>query len=130
MTTGATYKPTGHSTVSPYLIVEGAAGTIEFLKRVLGAEELFRVDRPDGRIMHAEVRIEDSVLMIADGVEGWPPMPAYIHIYVPDVDATYRLAIEAGAESVQEPLKKDDPDRRGGFRDAGGTTWWVATRWE
>jgi uncharacterized glyoxalase superfamily protein PhnB len=124
------YKPAGHSTVSPYLIVEGAGGTIEFLQRVFGAEELFRVNRPDGRVMHAEVRIGDSVLMIADGVEGWSPVPAYVHVYVPDVDATYRLAIEAGAASVQEPMKKDDPDRRGGFRDAGGTTWWVATRWE
>lgn len=78
--------------------------------------------------MHAEVRIDDTVVMLADATADWPPVPSYVHVYVPDVDATYRRALEAGATSVQEPVQKDDEDRRGGVRDAGGTTWWIATR--
>ena len=80
--------------------------------------------------MHAEVRIGDSVVMIADGNEGWPPIGAHVYLYVPDVDDTYRRALAAGAESVQEPVRKDDEDRRGGVKDPGGTTWWIATREE
>ena len=53
---------------------------------------------------------------------------AHVHVYVPDVDATYRRALEAGAESIQEPVRKQDEDRRGGVKDAGGTTWWIASR--
>lgn len=124
------YKPEGYSTVSPYLVVAGAAETIEFAKRVLGAVELARYPGPDGRVMHAEVRIGDTVVMIADGFEGWPPVEGHVHVYVEDVDATYRRGLEAGATSVQEPVKKDDPDKRGGIKDAGGTTWWIATRVE
>lgn len=124
------HKPEGYSTVSPYLIVDGASRTIEFLVRVFDATELRRFPDESGRLMHAEVRIDDTVLMVADGVEGWPPVPSHVHIYVADVDATYRRALEAGAESVQEPVRKDDPDKRGGVKDAGGTTWWIATKVE
>ena len=122
------WKPDNYSQVSPYLVVDGAAGTIDFLVDVFGAERLRQFPAPDGRVLHAEVRIGDSVIMIADGNEGWPPVPAHVHMYVPDVDAAYSRALEAGAESVQPPVRKDDEDRRGGVRDAGGTTWWIATR--
>lgn len=122
------HKPEGYTSVAPYLIVDGAARTIDFLVRVFGAEELRRFASPDGGVMHAEVRIDDTVVMVADGGGDWPPIPANVHVYVPDVDDVYRRALEAGAASVQEPVKKDDEDRRGGVRDAGGTTWWIATR--
>lgn len=122
------YKPGGYTTVSPYLIVNGAADTIEFLKQVFGAEELRIFPTEDGKIMHGEVRIDDTVVMVADSAEGWPPIPAHVHVYVANVDDTYRRALAAGAESVQEPVKKDDEDKRGGIKDAGGTTWWIATR--
>ena len=124
----APYKPPGHSNVSPYLIVDGADRSIEFLTRALGAQELMRVAGPDGRVRHAEVRIGDSVVMISDGAEGWPPVPTHVHVYVEDVDETYRRALAAGAESVQEPAQRGDEDKRGGVKDAGGTTWWIATR--
>ena len=80
--------------------------------------------------MHSEVRIDDTVVMIADAGDGWPPVPSHVHIYVRDVDATYKRALEAGATSVQEPVKKEDEDKRGGVKDAGGTTWWIATKVE
>lgn len=124
------YKPAGHSTVSPYLMVDGADGAIAFLARVFGATERFRETAPGGRVRHAEVRLDDTDLMLCDRPDGMDPQPAHIHVYVPDVDATYRRALEAGATSVQEPTKKDDPDRRGGVRDPGGTFWWIGTRVE
>jgi uncharacterized glyoxalase superfamily protein PhnB len=124
------HKPDGYSTVSPYLIVSGAEATIRFLTAVFGARELRRYPAPDGKLMHAEVQIDDSVIMIADGVEAWPPIPSHVHVYVEDVDATYRRALTHGATSVQEPVKKDDSDKRGGVKDAGGTTWWISTKVE
>ena len=124
------HKPDGYTTVSPYLIVDGAARTIDFLTSVLGAKEIRRFTDDKGGVRHAEVRIDDTVIMVADGVEGWPPMPSHVHVYVPDVDATYQRALAAGAESVQAPVKKDDADKRGEVKDAGGTTWWIATKVE
>jgi len=125
------YKPANYTTVSPYLIVNGADATIEFLKRVFDAIELRRFPGGSGKLMHAEVRIDDTVIMLADPVPpDWPPIASYVHIYVKDVDATYRKALDAGAASVQEPIKKQDEDKRGGVKDAGGTTWWIATKVE
>ena len=121
------YKPAGHPSVAPYLIVDGAARTIDFLVRALDAVELMRIPDSKGGVMHAEVRIDDTVVMLTDGAPGWPPQPAHVHVYVADVDATYRRALDAGATSVQAPVRKDDPDKRGGVKDAGGTTWWIAT---
>jgi uncharacterized glyoxalase superfamily protein PhnB len=126
----SSHKPEGYTTVAPYLIVDGAQKTVEFLARVFAAKELRRFAGPDGKLMHAEVRIDDTVVMLADGAPGWPPIPSHVHIYVPDVDATYKRALEAGATSVQAPVKKDDPDKRGGVKDSGGTTWWIATKVE
>lgn len=123
-----TWMPDGYSRVSPYLIVDGADSTLAFLEEVFGAERLRRFEDGDGRIVHAEARIGDTVLMIADGTEGWPPLQSHVHVYVDDVDEAHRRALAAGAESVQEPVQKDDPDRRGGVKDPGGTTWWIATK--
>ncbi len=124
------YKPENYNSVSPYLIVAGAHDTIAFLVNAFGAVELRRFPDATGRLLHAEVRLDDTVIMLADGAEGWPPVPAYVHVYVHDVDTTYRRALAAGAEPVQEPVKTDDADKRGGVKDAGGTTWWIATRVE
>ena len=122
------YKPDGHTSVAPYLVVDGATRTIDFLKRVFGAAEVVSIPSPGGGVLHAEVRIDDTVVMLSDGhPPQFPPMPAHVHVYVRDVDAVYRRALDAGAVSVQEPVRKDDPDKRGGVRDAGGTTWWIAT---
>lgn len=125
---GMAHKPQDYSSVSPYLIVDGAGRTIEFLSRVFGAVELRRFPNPEGAVLHAEVQLDDTVIMLADGNAAWPPNPSHVHVYVPDVDAVYRRALDAGAISVQEPVRKDDEDKRGGVKDAGGTTWWIATR--
>ena len=112
-------------------VVNGAAATIDFLKQAFGAVELRRFPDESGKLKHAEVRIDDTVVMLADPVQpDWPPVPSYVHIYVRDVDTTYRKALAAGAVSAQEPLKKQDEDKRGGVKDTGGTTWWIATKLE
>ena len=125
------HKPASYSTVSPYLVVNGADATIQFLKRVFDAVEVRRFPNEAGKLMHAEVRIDDTVVMLADPAPpDWPAVASFVHIYVKDVDTTYRKALDAGAVSVQEPVKKQDEDKRGGVKDAGGTTWWIATKVE
>ena len=122
------FKPSGYNSVLPYLIVDGADRTIAFLDRAFGATLIRRIPAADGGVMHAEVRIDDSVLMLTDGGPGHPPMAANVYVYVRDVDAAYDAALAAGGVSVQAPAQKDDDDKRGGVRDPGGVTWWMATR--
>lgn len=124
------FKPDGYSSASPYLIVSSAAATINFLQQVFGAALLRSFPDEHGRIRHSEVRIDDTVIMIADSAPSWPPVPSHVHVYVSNVDVTYKQALAAGAESVQEPVKKQDEDKRGGVKDSGGTTWWIATKVE
>jgi len=124
------FKPEGYNSVSAYLVVADAAATIRFLEKVLDAQLLRSFPDDRGRLMHAEVRIDDTVVMLADSAPDWPPVDAHVHVYVKDVDATYKRALAEGAVSVQVPEKKQDEDKRGGLRDSGGTTWWIATRVE
>ena len=122
--------PDGYHSVTPYLIAQGADKLLDFLKRAFAAEETVRMPKPDGSIAHAEVRIGDSVVMLADAGEQWSPMPAGIHLYVEDCDATYLRALEAGATSVQEPADQFYGDRSGGVRDPVGNHWWISTHVE
>ena len=124
------FKPSGYNSVSPYLVVSDADATIDFLRKAFDAVEIRRFAGPDGTVAHAEVRVDDSVLMLADGSPGWPAIPAHVHVYVADVDESYRRAIAAGGVSVREPVRKEDADRRSGVKDAGGSTWWIATKVE
>lgn len=123
-----TYKPQGYTSVSAYMMADGAQRVIDFLFRTFDARQLRRDNNSDGTIMHAEIKIDDSVLMIADGSEGYPAFPIWLHVYVSDVDATYQRALDAGGISVQEPVQKGDPDRRAGVKDPAGNTWWIATQ--
>lgn len=122
------FKPKGYTSVAPYLTVKGAQATMEFLERVFGATPLRMIPGERGKIAHGEVRIDDTVVMLTDEVEGWPATPGHVHIYVRDVDALFERAMEAGATSVKRPTLGGDGDKRGGFTDAGGTTWWVSTQ--
>lgn len=125
------HKPRDYTSVSPYLIVDGAGDTLAFLKQVFGAVELRKYQDESGKLRHVEVRIDDTVVMLADPLlPDWPPVAAHVHVYVPDVDAVYRKALDAGAIPVQAPVKKDDADKRGGVKDSGGTTWWISTQME
>ena len=123
------WKPEGYSSGAPYLMVAGAADVIKFLRSAFDATGLRRFDGPDGTVMHAEVRLDDTVVMLAEASAGWAAFPAWLHVYVQDVDATYRRAVGAGGIPVQEPMQKArDPDRRGGVKDPSGNTWWISTQ--
>ncbi len=123
------FKPKGYTTVSPYLVVKGAKEVIDFLKKVFGARELQRFDMPGGSIMHAEVQIGDTVVMIGDAGENSPPIPCDLHVYVENVDDTYHRALEAGGISVQAPERKgQERNRRSAVRDSAGNTWWISTQ--
>lgn len=123
------YKPEGYSSVAPYLITENAERVLEFLREGLGATPLRRFEDDDGGIVHAEVRIDDSVVMLGQAGENWPAQRSHVHVYVSDVDAAYERAVEHGGEAIQAPAQREgDPDRRGGVRDPGGNTWWLGTQ--
>ena len=122
------WKPAGYTSVAPYVLAAGAQQVIDFAARVFGAEVLRRYDRPDGTIMHAELRIDDTVVMLAEATADWPTVPTMLHVYVEDVDESFRRALAAGATAIQEPTQGDDPDRRCGVRDPAGNSWWLATQ--
>jgi PhnB protein len=117
----------GFRTVTPYISVPEGDRLIEFLKRTFGAEELGRSPRPDG--FHAEVRIGDSMLMIGSGgsVRGRERTGAF-HVFVPDCDAAYGRAIEAGGESMGAPVDHPYGERAGYVKDFAGNHWYIATR--
>lgn len=122
----ATPTPDGRPAVSPYLVVEDPAPLIQFLEQSFRAEEMLRDLRPEDTIRHAEVRIDDSVVMIGVAPD-IAPKSSILHLYVDDVDAVYERALHAGATSVSEPEDQPYGDRRAGLKDPAGNTWWIAT---
>jgi PhnB protein len=130
--------PEGHHTVTPYLIVGDAAGALAFYKKAFGTEELMRIAAPNGKIGHAEIRIGDSVIMLADehpdmnarGPHAFGGSPVSIHLYVEDVDAVAGQAIAAGATVIRPVQDQFYGDRSGSFTDPFGHSWHVATHKE
>lgn len=122
-----TYKPQSYNDLSPYLIVDDARGLITFLKDALDGKEL-RVFEYEGRVVHAEIMVGDSVLMLSDANEQYPAIKSVLHLYVPNVDASFQKALGAGAGEVQAPKKGNDPDKRGTFSDPFGNLWSLGTQ--
>jgi len=130
--------PEGYHTVTPYLIFDGAGGAIEFYKRALGASEVLRLDDPSGRIHHAEIKIGDSCIMLADEhpeLQALSPKtiggsPVSLHVYVEDVDAAVDRAVKAGAKLVRPVADQFYGDRTGGVEDPFGYRWFIATHKE
>ncbi|WP_211099944.1 VOC family protein [Acuticoccus kandeliae] len=124
-----TWKPQNYPSMSPYISCRDGDALIGFVEKAFGGVLQRRFDRPDGSLMHAEVRIDDSVVMIGGGVETDPTAGPHIHLYVPDARPVFDRAVAAGASVVQAlERKRDDDDLRGGVRDPSGTTWWIATQ--
>lgn len=130
--------PEGYHSVTPYLIVRGGADAIEFYKKAFGAVELFRFPSPDGKIGHAEIKIGDSPIMLADefpdmgykGPQSIGGSPVSLMIYIDDVDTVFNQAVEAGA-TVKEALQdKFYGDRIGTVTDPFGHRWHLATHKE
>ena len=122
--------PDGYHSVTPFLIVPGAAKLLDFLKQAFEAQELHRMPRPDGTIMHAEVRIGDSLVMMGEPMGDSQPMFGSLYLYVHDVDAVYKRALQAGATSTSEPADQFYGDRSAGIKDPVGNQWWIATHKE
>ena len=130
--------PEGYHTATPYLIIEGAADAIEFYKTAFGATELFRFPAPDGKIGHAEIKIGDSPIMLADaypdmgynGPKSLGGSPVSLMIYVEDVDTVYNRAVDAGATVKEAVSDKFYGDRIGTLVDPFGHVWHVSTHKE
>ena len=130
--------PEGYHTATPYLIVKDAAKAIEFYKQAFGATELMRMSGPGGKIMHAEIRIGDSIIMMGDenpqmgsrSPQSTGGSPVGLYLYVEDCDKVFNQAVSTGATSVN-PLKDQFyGDRSGSIRDPFGHSWWIATHKE
>jgi uncharacterized glyoxalase superfamily protein PhnB len=124
--------PDGYHAVTPYLTVPGLAKTIEFLKQAFGAEVKEIMERPGGGVAHAEVKIGDSPIMMGEPDPNGPyaPRPCNLYLYVPDVDAVYARAIQAGGKSLREPKDEFYGDRGAGVEDPSGNYWWIGTHIE
>jgi uncharacterized glyoxalase superfamily protein PhnB len=123
--------PEGYHSVTPYLTVRGAPNVIEFLKRAFGAQPLHEpTKRLDGTIMHAELKIGNSIVMIAEESDMAKATSSTLYLYVPNVDIVYQQAIRAGGKSVMEPADMFYGDRSGGVKDPSGNSWFIATHKE
>jgi PhnB protein len=121
------YIREGFHTITPYLIVQGAAEFSDFLKAAFDASERLRVPLPDGSLMHAEADLGGYIIEFADANERFGPRPAELHLYVRDADAAYARALAAGATPLYAPINQDYGDREGGVKDKFGNQWYIAT---
>jgi uncharacterized glyoxalase superfamily protein PhnB len=104
---------------------------VDLLKQVFEAKELRKYERPDGSIMHVEVQIDDSVIMMGDSSNEFPATKQLLHVYIDNVDEIFQTAISAGCKPIEAPKEREgDPDRRGSFEDFAGNIWSVATQKE
>ena len=130
--------PDGYHTVTPYLMIKGAARALEYYKKAFGATELMRMEGPDGRVGHAEIKIGDSIIMLADecpeAVSSSPETlggsPICIMLYVPDVDARFEKAVAAGGTVIRPVKDQFYGDRSGMLKDPFGHIWNIATHTE
>lgn len=130
--------PEGYHTATPYLIIKGAAAALEFYKNAFGATELLRMPNRDGRVGHAEIKIGDSIIMLADEApevgarspESCGGSPVTIMLYVEDVDAVFNQAVAAGAKVERPVANQFYGDRTGGIIDPFGHKWYLATHVE
>ena len=121
------YKSPDYHYVTPYLSIKGAPDFIDFVVSTFGGTEGMRMLDDDGNIVHGEVRIADSTIMLTEDCDMLPAYASALYVYVPDVDASYAAALAAGATSQEEPTDKPYGDRTAGITDRWGTRWYLAT---
>jgi PhnB protein len=122
--------PEGYHSVTPYLVVREVPKLLDFLRQAFNAQEIMRMPTPDGTIMHAEVKIGDSAIMMGEAWGEHKPMPASLYLYVDDTDATYKRALQAGATSQTDPADQFWGDRIASVIDPVGNHWSIATHVE
>ena len=124
------YIPEGYHTITPYVVIQGLAKLITFLKEGFDAIEIRKIDLPDGSVTHAELKIGDSMVMFSESKEGSPPRAASFYLYVKDTDMVYKKALDAGGISLMEPVDQYYGDRNAGIKDPSGNIWYIATHFE
>ena len=125
------FQPQKMNTVNPYLMVESVQELIDFTEKVYDAKLDYKLDRPNGKIMHAEISIGDSVIMAGEPMGDFKIFPCSLYIYVEDCDKIFEKAIEYGCQSIMEPTTmKHAGERYGGVKDSNGNVWWIATHIE
>jgi PhnB protein len=121
------YIPQGSTAVTPYLVIDGCARALEFLARVFGAKERFRMTDPDGLVAHAEVTIDGALVELANSTPEWPPTRTLLHVYVPNSDEVFTRAVSAGC-TVKKPMTDEFyGERSGTVLDPFGNMWSIAT---
>jgi len=124
------YIPEGFQAVTPYFVVPDGPAFMNFLARAFGAEQISVHKTPDGAIMHAEMRLGGAIIELGQANSQWAAMRLNTHVYVPDTDATYQRALDAGAKSLRPPKDEFYGDRTAGIEDPAGNFWWIATHIE
>lgn len=120
--------PAGKGALTPYVVVKGAAGFLDFVREVFGGEEEVRLPNEDGTIGHAEIWVGDALILTFDARPEWPETPAFLSVYVEDADVVYAKALTAGARGVTEPFtSKVTGDRMSRVADPCGNIWWIQT---
>ena len=122
--------PEGYHTITPYLVVEGADKLLEFIEKTFDGKVTTKMQDDKGRIAHAELKIGDSMLMLAEASEEWGATKTLLYLYVGDTDATYQKALDAGAASVKAPADQFYGDRSATVQDTFGNLWSIATHFE
>lgn len=120
-------EPTLSPKLAPYLVAHDARKLVRFIETAVGGKLTFEVPDSEGKLTHAELRIADGLVMVADAPTGRAPFPAMIHLYVEDSDKAYQRALAAGAKSVREPGDSGDGQRRGGVKDDWANEWWFSS---
>lgn len=122
--------PEGFHTVVPYLTVDDAGALIKFIEQAFDAKVTYCMKDDDGKIRHAEAKIGDSMIMIGQARDEWKSRPAMLCLYVPDCDAVYQKAVDAGGKVVRAMETHPYGDRSGGVQDSQGNQWWISTHVE
>jgi uncharacterized glyoxalase superfamily protein PhnB len=121
--------PEGFHTITPFFMVRDVKAVITFAKKAFDAKQEYLLEHSNGKVMHAQIRIGDSNIMLGDAMRN-DALPSMVYLYTDDVDGLYRRAIEARGKSLQEPTDMFYGDRSGGVKDPQGISWWTATHVE
>jgi uncharacterized glyoxalase superfamily protein PhnB len=120
----------GFHTITPYIFAQNASRLVDFISAAFAGEVVNRKERPDGAVMHAEIRVGDSMLMLGEASPQFGSMPTSIYLYVTDCDTVYQTALNSGGTSVFPMMNLPSGERYGGVKDPCGNIWWVATHVE
>ena len=123
-------RPEGFHTVTPYLVVDNAAGLIDFIQKAFDGKLKFIMKHEDKKVMHATITIGDSTIMLADTMEGMSPQLAMLYLYLDDVDSVFKKAVQAKGTPIQQPKNEFYGDRAGAVKDEWGNVWWISTHVE